>query len=133
MWIYCVHREAVFWEHRVGETSNGIHDPLLPLQLNSVTLEMREKAARVSELEWQVINRDTTIKVLQADRERQGVSALPSSVGGGASGSHDDPRATMLSPPASRIGGDTRWVWSEGCCGWGHKVGVVRSSLSMGT
>ena len=99
--------------------------PSSPLQLNSVTLEMREKAARVSELEWQVINRDTTIKVLQADRERKGVSALPSSVGGGASGSHDDPRATMLSPPASRIGGDTRWVWSDGCCGWGHEVGVV--------
>ena len=99
---------------------------LPPLQLESVTLEMREKAARVSELEWLVINRDTTIKVLQADRERQGASAtLPTSVGGGASSGHDDHRATMLSPPASRLGGDTRWVWSEGGCGWGHEVGVV--------
>ena len=23
------------------------------------------------------------------------------------------------------VSGDTRWVWSEGCCEWGHKVGVV--------
>ena len=72
------------------------------------------------------MNLDTTIKVLQVDRERQGASAtLPTSVGGGTSGSHDDHRATMLSPPASRIGGDTRWVWSQGPSGWGHQVGVV--------
>ena len=89
--------------------------------MDSAHLEVKERAARVSELEWQVMNRDTTIKVLQADRERQGVSAsLPTGVGGGTNGGHDDHRSTMLSPPASRLGGDSRWVWS-GCSGWGHQ------------